>query len=201
MLATWIRASDMSFFEASIVATKMVLCLDGSCQSTESQLGLLKVWLSEVHLLAMSSDWRVLLCFLILKTHVSATWKTLLPIAAPMPPIKTSLPSSRQFQRVTSQFDHRFICINFILHMLEEIKYVCAPWRPAISWKIGPWVCWAVEKKSKPVFIILRIGQVYEFPVRSCSWNHLLCLLQYKKRSSNCKLQFLTEFLGWTTQQ
>ena len=198
MLATWIRASDMSFFEASIVAMKMVLCLEGSCQSTESQLGPSKSLVIRGPSLGYELG---LKCFLILKTHVSATWKTLLPIAAPMPPIKTSLPSSRQFQRVTSQFDHRFICIYFILHMLEEMKYVCAPWRPAISWKIGPWVCWAVEKKSKPVFIILRIGQVYEFPVRSCSWNHLLCLLLYKKRSSNCKLQFLTEFLGWTTQQ
>ena len=32
--------------------------------------------------------------------------------------------------------------------MLEEMKYVCAPWHPAISWKIGLWVCWAVEKKN-----------------------------------------------------
>ena len=47
MVATWIRESDGSFFEAWIVSfQKGVLCLEGSCLSTESQLGrpkLLKV--------------------------------------------------------------------------------------------------------------------------------------------------------------
>ena len=73
------------------------------CHSTESQLGLPKlpkVWLSDLHLSALSSEMRVL----VLKTHVSATWKTLLPIAAPMPPIKTSL--SSEFWRVTSEMDY-----------------------------------------------------------------------------------------------
>ena len=83
--------------------------MEGSCQSTESQLGLPKLpkaWLSDFHLPALSSELRVCLCFLVRKTHVSATWKTLLPIAAPMPPMKTSLSSSREFRRVTSEMNY-----------------------------------------------------------------------------------------------
>ena len=79
-----------------------------------------------------------------------------------MPPIKTSLPSSREFRHVTSQFDYRFICIYFILDMLDEMKYMCAPWHPAISWKIGPWVCWAVDKnKNKPGIASFCVSATY----------------------------------------
>ena len=70
---------------------KGVLCLEGSCHSTESQLGrpkLLTVCLSDFHVSALSSELRVFSCFLVLKTHVSTTWKTLLPMTAPMPAIK-----------------------------------------------------------------------------------------------------------------
>ena len=177
-----------------------VLCSEWSCQSTESQLGLLK---SNFHLSVFSSDRRVWLCFLVLKTHVSATWKTLLPIAAPMPPIKTSLPSSREFRHVTSQFDYRFIFIYFILDMLDEMKYMCAPWHLAISFKIGPWVCWAVEKKKAS---LESHHFAYRPHIRASSselwpWNHLLCLLLQETISSNSELQFLTELRAPITQQ
>ena len=82
--------------------------LEWCCQSTESQLGLpklLNLCLSNFHLSALSSELRGFFPFLVLKTHVSATWKTLLPMVAPMPPIKTSL-SSSEFRHVTSEMNY-----------------------------------------------------------------------------------------------
>ena len=79
------------------------------CHSTESQLGrpkLPKVCLSDFHLSALSSELIVFLCFLVLKTHFSATWKTLLQIATPMSPIKASLSFSREFRRVMSEMNY-----------------------------------------------------------------------------------------------
>ena len=93
---------DGSFVEASIVAVKEFFCLEGSCHSTESQLGLLRVWLSDFHLSALSSELRVFLCFLVRETHVSATWQTL-PIAYSNATYQNKRKSSsRQFRHMTS---------------------------------------------------------------------------------------------------
>ena len=107
-----------------------VLCLKGSCHSTESQLGrpkLPKVCLSDFHLSALSSELRVVACFLVLKTHVSTTWKTLLPIVAPMPaikfkpkPILFGVPEVRLYIYIIHSG------YNYIPH-----------WRPAISCGLG----------------------------------------------------------------
>ena len=114
---------------------KGVLCLEGSCHSTESQLGppkLPKVCLSDLEpLSALSSELRVFACFLVLNIHVSATCKTLLPIVAPMPPIKTSL-SSWEFLRVTSDFDY-----TFIYSIIDIITTSMPHWHPAISCGLG----------------------------------------------------------------
>ena len=110
---------------------KGVLCLEGSCHSTESQLGrpkLPNVCLSDFHLSALV---RVFFRFLVLETHVSATCKTLLPIVAPMPPIKTSL-SSWEFLRMTSDFDY-----TFIYSILDIITTSMPHWHPAISCDLG----------------------------------------------------------------
>ena len=110
------------------------------CHSTESfQLGLPKlpkVWLSDFHLLAMSSGWRFFWCFLVLKTHVLATWKTRLPIAAHWCYVsKQAYPLPVSSGTWHHTFDYRFT--NFILDMLQEVKYICAPWCPAISCGLG----------------------------------------------------------------
>ena len=72
---------------------------------------------------ALSSELRVFLCFLDLKTHVSATCKTLLPIVAPMPPIKISL-SSSEFRHVTSDMNY----INALLTPCHFLRF-----RPSLA--------------------------------------------------------------------
>ena len=130
---------------------KGVLCLEGSCHSTESQLGrpkLPNVCLSDFHLSALV---RVFFRFLVLRTHVSATCKTLLPIVAPMPPIKTSL-SSWEFLRMTSDFDYIYIYI-YLLHSWYNY-YIYAPLTPRHLLRFRP---------------SFASAQVYTFPAADTS--------------------------------
>ena len=109
---------------------------------------------------------RVFLCFLVLKTHVSATWKTLLRIAAPMPPIKTSL-----YPLPGSSGAWRQKWITSTPH-----------WRPAISCGLGMF---------RPSFASARCTNFQPPRVQNNSLTatkHFLCLHLLHMTSSNSHL-------------
>ena len=135
--ATWIRESVRSCFEGWIVSfekgsfawKEAVIAQSHNLDLQSSPKFAYPTWNLS---LLWARSWEFLRVFWSWISMFRQLAKTLLPIVAPMPPIKTSL-SSWEFLRVTSDFDY-----TFIYSIIDIITTSMPHWHPAISCGLGP---------------------------------------------------------------